>query len=305
MEAEAARRRRKGSEILPPNSASTDSSASSSPFPFQFLLNTPDLPKILPSRRNQKLNVVAFISCWCLHPLFPTSLPPSLFILFLHGRLLQPSFWYRLRDVSVSTVCFSQVLWHFYPVKHEPLDDSRSRGSSGWKYYHLGTLCLSFNGLSAWKRFEFSMFYLYVGDYNHCVVKIMVQMEIRQINSFEDKMFPYLFHYVIFSFPCNYNSRKRWRENTAVSFFSFLFFFLFFFNNKEEPRYVTGKLPSLKHVKLTNVENQLLMGVLCFLSKLTSTHFLFGRFPPFNSLPLLQLTWLYKLAKRNDLKFHR
>lgn len=34
MEAEAARRRRKGTEILPPNSASTDSSASLIPFPF-------------------------------------------------------------------------------------------------------------------------------------------------------------------------------------------------------------------------------------------------------------------------------
>ena len=128
-------------------------------------------------------------------------------------------------------------------------------------------------------------------------------MEIRQINSFEDKMFPYLFHYVIFSFPCNYNSRKRWRENTAVSFFSFLFFFLFFLITRKNP----AMLPvnCLRLNMLTNVENQLLMGVLCFLSKLTSTHFLFGRFPPFNSLPLLQLTWLYKLAKRNDLKFHR
>lgn len=61
MEAEAARHRRKGSEILPPDSASTGSSASlipppfPFPFPFRPLLNTFDPPKILPSRRKPEV----------------------------------------------------------------------------------------------------------------------------------------------------------------------------------------------------------------------------------------------------------
>lgn len=80
MEVEAARRHRKGSEILPP--ASTDSSASPNPLSFfQPLLNTSDSAKILPSRRNQKLNVVAFISR--PHPLIFHSSPSSLPLLIL------------------------------------------------------------------------------------------------------------------------------------------------------------------------------------------------------------------------------
>lgn len=116
MEAEAARRRRKGSEILPPNSASTGSSASliplvPFPFPFRPLLNTFDPPKILPSRRKQKLNVVAFISRWRLSGRFyspllsflPPSPPCSHLVHFpLRGRLLQPSFADRTACVSVN-----------------------------------------------------------------------------------------------------------------------------------------------------------------------------------------------------------
>lgn len=50
-------------EILPPDSASTGSSTFH-PFatPFQLLLNATLPANTLPSRRNQKLNVVAFIS---------------------------------------------------------------------------------------------------------------------------------------------------------------------------------------------------------------------------------------------------
>ena len=104
---------------------------------------------------NQKLNVAAFISRWRLQPLlFSTFLLPlaSRALPPLRGRLLQPSFpdrTVRTGCVSACTArfCFCQALWHFYPVKREPLYVSYLRVSFGWKYNasygHLLCVCLA------------------------------------------------------------------------------------------------------------------------------------------------------------------
>lgn len=92
-------------------------------------------------------------------------------------------------------------------------------------------------------------------------------------------------------------TREREREIVRKwsIFSSFLFLSLFF--NKIEVGCVSGKLPLLKRVKLTNVKNQLLTGVLCFPSKLPSTRFLFPRFFPLELSALAAISMAVQASK--------